>query len=280
MRMVFGLVLIAGVALAGFAVYKAKGYVGQYESALAHERERASRVETVETQQVFVISKMVRYGQRITSEDVRAVQFPTDAIPEGSFSELTDMFPENGPAFRTVTRTMESDEAILASKVTAPGKDAGITSRLEPGYRAFSIRVDATSGVSGLLRPGDNVDVYWTGHALEQEITKLILPTMRLIAIDQSSDEDLSEAVLARTVTVQATPQQVAALAQAQSSGRLSLSLVGVEDSTVAEVADVNQNSLLGIEVQQAVEVEVEEVCTQRVRRGTEILEMVIPCSQ
>ncbi len=276
MRLVFGLVLLVGVGLAGFAVHQARNYVGAHKTAL--EKERAISAEAVETSPVYVSNRAFRYGERLTEEDVRMVPFPVEALPEGTFAELTDLFPESGPAFRTATRSMEKDEAILKVKVTEPGKDAGITSRLKPGMRAFAIRVDVTSGVSGFLRPGDNVDIYWTGTALGQEITKLIETQVGLIAIDQSADEDLNKATVARTVTVQVTPTQVAALAQAQSSGRLSLALVGVEDDTVVQSVEIDQNKLLGIEQQQTVEVQKEQVCTTRTRRGTETVEVRIPC--
>ena len=87
--------------------------------------------------------------------------------------------------------------------------------------------------------------------------------------------------MIARTVTVSVNPQQVAALAQAQSSGRLSLSLVGAEDDTVAEAIEIDQNALLGIEAPKPQEVirKVEErVCTIRTRRGAEVVEIPIPC--
>ena len=41
MRLVFGLVLVLGLGLAGFAVYMAQGYISGYEQALAQERARA-----------------------------------------------------------------------------------------------------------------------------------------------------------------------------------------------------------------------------------------------
>ena len=56
--------------------------------------------------------------------------------------------------------------------------------------RAFTIRVDATSGVSGFLRPSDRVDVYWSGRSEIGEVTQLIEAGVRIIAIDQSADED------------------------------------------------------------------------------------------
>ncbi|HDR29342.1 MAG TPA: Flp pilus assembly protein CpaB, partial [Rhodovulum sp.] len=48
MRLIFGLVLLVGFGLAGFAVYMAQGYIQTYERQLAEERAaRASQVELV-----------------------------------------------------------------------------------------------------------------------------------------------------------------------------------------------------------------------------------------
>ncbi|WP_422074619.1 Flp pilus assembly protein CpaB [Tranquillimonas rosea] len=281
MRAVFALVLLVGIALAGFAVYTAQDYIGAYEDALAAEK--ANSQPHVPTTQVFVLTEPVRYGQRLTKEDVRPVLWPQAAIPEGAFTEAAALFPE-GSEPRTVLRTMIPGEAVLAEKVTEPGQDAGVSSRLTRGMRAFAIRVDVTSGVSGFLRPGDRVDVYWTGtlsrsNGSRQEVTKLIQTNVRLVGIDQSADEDLSNPVVARTVTVEATPTEVAGLAQAQSTGRLSLSLVGAEDDTVAGQVEVDQKSLLGIVEEQVVEVEKEETCSIRTRRGSEVVDIPIPCT-
>jgi len=69
-------------------------------------------------------------------------------------------------------------------------------------------------------------------------------------------------------------------LAQAQSTGKLSLSLVGVNDDTVAEAIEVDQRSLLGIKAQETIaEVAQEKVCTIRTRRGAEVVEIPIPCT-
>lgn len=285
MRAVFGLVLIVGIALAGGAVMMAKNYITAYQNALAEER--ASRGEVIPLVDVFIANEPLKYGERLTPERVRAVRWPQNAIPEGAFLTAEELFPpqaEEKP--RVVLRTMEKDEAILAIKVTKPGEDAGLTSRLECGMRAFAIRVDVSSGVSGFLRPGDRVDVYWTGRVDDQtsersgDFTRLIQANIELIAIDQSAGSDLDGATIARTVTVSARPEQVAALAQAQSTGRLTLSLVGAEDDTVASVIEVDQRSLLGLTAIEAPQqAEKEKVCTIRTRRGAEVVEIPIPCT-
>ncbi len=279
MRVVFGLVLVVGLGLAGFAVYMAKGQFGRYEAALA--RERAALSQMVETTEVFVLNRQVTYGERLTSEDIRAVRWPVEAIPEGAFTSIEELFPETGPAFRSVTRTLEKDEAVIAVKVTEPGLEAGIQSRLRPGMNAVTIRVNATTGVSGFLRPGDRVNVFWTGDSLGREITKLIHSGVEIIAIDQSANDDLAGAVVARTITVQGTLEESLKLTQAQSTGRLSLALVRV-DAEVAEAGtiEIDQNALLGIEQQQVIERQEAQVCTTRTRRGTEVIEIPIPCPE
>lgn len=284
MRLVFGLVLILGVGLAGFAVYMAKDYIGAQQAQLAAER--AARAQIVPTVEVFVVTKQLRYGEILSEDEIRAVRWPQNAIPEGAFQTLEALFPEGERRFRTVLRTMEKDEAVLAVKVTAPGADAGVSSRLAAGMRAFAIRVDVASGVSGFLRPGDRVDIYWTGRAdlsgtgaRAQDVTRLIQAGIGIIAIDQTADTDRAAPTIARTVTVAASPQQVAALAQAQSTGKLSLSLVGAQDDTVSGAVEIDQNTLLGIQVQQQQAApEQARICTIRTRRGAEIIETQIPC--
>lgn len=291
MRMVFGLVLIAGLALAGFAVFMAKGFISTSQAETAKLQAIADSM--VETVQVFVATRKVTYGERLTKEDVKLVKWPVDSLPEGIYIyppvETEDgkpgvfLFPKDSDKLRSVLRTMELGEPVLALKVTEPGKDAGITSRLTAGMRAFAINVDVSSGVSGFLRPGDQVDVFWTGSTFGQDgegnITKLIETAVRLVAIDQSANDDIGNTKVARTVTVEATPQQVAALAQAQGSGRLSLALVGTGDIAEVGPIEIDQNALLGIETQEVVRVEQQEACTIKTRRGAEVVVIDIPCT-
>lgn len=278
MRLVFGLVLMLGLGLAGFAVYTAKGFIEGKENQLA--RERAAAAKIVPTVDVYVTKERVSYGERLSADDIITIAWPENSIPEGAFTSEESLFSKGPDELRTVLRTMEKGEPIMAIKVTAPGEDAGITSRLTKGMRAFAIRVDVTSGVSGFLRPGDQVDVYWSGSVNGNDVTKLIDVGVKLIAVDQTAHSDRSAAAIARNVTVEATPVQVASLAQAQSTGKLSLALVGAEDDTVIDSSiEIDQRQLLGIVTQAPVEVEREEICTIRTRRGAEVVNIPIPCT-
>jgi len=284
MRIVFGLVLVAGLALAGFAVYMAQNYIGAYESALAEERGRAN--DSVPVQDIFVATRSIGFGEEIKDEDIVLMPWPKQALPETYFDSDRPIMDESGDP-RVATRQIEKNEAFMDVKVSAPGDVAGLTSRLKRGQRAFAIKVDVASGVSGFLRPGDRVDVYWTGRIKaigvdvpEGDVTKLIETGVSLIAIDQTAQSDSTDATIARTVTVAASPQQVASLAQAQSTGNLSLSLLGRNDDTVSEVVEVDQRSLLGLaERQTAEKPSAIQSCSIRTRKGGEVMDIAIPCT-
>ena len=283
MRAVFGLVLIVGMALAGFAIYMVQGYFEQQNAELAEQRARAA--QNVATVDVIAVNRQMTYGEVITTADIQFIKYAEPFLPEGVFMTQEDLFPNGGDELRVVLRQLEENEPIIAIKVTEPGEDAGLTSRLARGMRAFTIRVDVASGVSGFLNPGDRVDVYWTGRIEGAsrnggDVTKLIETGVEIIAVDQTADSNRGEASVARTVTVQVTPQEVGALAQAQSSGRLSLSLVGREDDSVVDAIEVDQRSLLGIAEQVVVPEAVEEQgCSIRTRRGAETIDVPIPCT-
>ncbi|SPH24634.1 hypothetical protein DEA8626_03685 [Defluviimonas aquaemixtae] len=289
MRLVFGLVLVLGVALAGFAVYMAQDYIAQTQAErdrLAAERARAPRLVDV-----VVAKKALKYGDRLTRADLDVVKVEAGKVPAGVYNKIvapqdgtqnvTPVFWEGETRPRAALRSYEPFEPLLSAKITEPGVDAGINANLSPGMRAFAINVDVTSGVSGFLRPGDRVDIYWSGRIGNQDVTKLIDKAVRLIAINQSADADRSEeTMIARTVTVEAKPEQVAALALAQQTGRLTLALVGTGDIQEVGAIEIDRNSLLGI-VEAAPEPEAapERVCTIRTNKGGEIVETVIPCT-
>ena len=284
MRAIFGLVLIVGMALAGAAVYMIQGYIAQTENAL--KRERDFNAKAGKLVEVFVFAKPLQYGQALTEADVQVIYWPEKSLPESIFRDKAVLFPENAPGPRYMMRSTEAFEPVLASRLTEPGQLANLTAKLEAGKRAFAIKVGVASGVSSFVKPDDVIDIYWTGAArgFEGDVTRLIESSVTIIAVDNSFDQGQSSGnTVAKSVTVAVTPEQVARLTQAQSSGRLSLSLVGAGEEAITERVEVDTNSMLGIE-EEAAPVEqapapVEKVCTIKSRKGGELVETVIPCS-
>lgn len=281
MRTIYLGVLVLGIALAGFAVYMAQNFIGQTQAQL--QREQAIRQKIGDLVEVYVVTKSFNYGDTVTPEDVQLIYWQKNALPEGVFTPETPLFAEGEKQPRYVLRQMDKFEPVLATKVTAPGETAGLTSMLTPGQRAFTIKFDDASGASRLLQPTNHVDIYWTGVApTGLQKTMLIERSVAIIAVDRPAAKDSGRALdtsQPKSMTVAASPEQVARLAQAQASGQLSVSLVAKEDEGKTDAATLEVDATIFGEEEVVVEAPVEKICTRKVRKGTEVIEEPIPCT-
>lgn len=286
MRAIFGLVLVVGMGLAGFAVYMVKGYVSNQSVAL--QRMQAQQQAIVPTVDVLAVNRDVPFGETITIDDITTMKYAKEFLPEGVFLTKEEMFPEGEDVLRSVLVPIAPNEALTMVKVTSPGETAGIAQRLRPGMSAYTIKVDVSTGVSGFLRPGHSVDIYWTGVpggagvSRENAATHLIGKAIEIIGVDQSTDTNRSTNQIARTVTVQVTPGDVASLAQAQSDGSLSLALVGAADKS-SRLDGIDAITLpIPVEAPEIIiagPAPIEESCFINTRRGTETIQVPVQCT-
>jgi pilus assembly protein CpaB len=105
---------------------------------------------------------------------------------------------------------------------------------LAPGTRAVSIKVDAETGVAGLINPGDYVDVVLTQVAEKADparraLSETLLNNIRIIAIDQEVQggptNTATAGKVAQTVSLQLEPEQVKRISVAKYLGTLSLAM-------------------------------------------------------
>ena len=286
MRPVFALVLVVGMALAGVAVYMIQGYMADLEGAL--RKEQAFNAKAGKLVEVFVFAKAKKYGDALAEEDVVAIYWPEKNLPETVFRDKAVLFPENADGPRYIMRSTEAFEPVLSSRVTAPGELASLTSKLEKGKRAFAIRVGTNSGISNFVKPDDFIDILWTGgvSGVEGGMTRQIESAVLVIAVDNLLNEgQVSSDTVAQTVTVAATPEQVARLAQAQATGKLTLSLAADATDIVDGTVETDTNTMLGI-VEEVVAPEVvvveKQKCFAKQRSGGVLVDTTveIPCKE
>lgn len=277
MRAVFGLVLLVGMGLAGFAVYTVKGYFDTQAAVLDRERQRAANV--IATVDVYSPARALNYGELITKEDVKLIKYARDYLPEGVFLTEEELFPQGPDNPRVVKRPMEVNEPILLVKVTEPGQPQGITALLDRGMRAFPLPNNVTEAFAEELRPTDRLDIYWSGQLNNgRATTRLIMTGLEVIATEDDTDGG------ARGVVIQVTPEEFAALAAAQGAGRLSLTPVGTGDDTVIEPIQTDIQTILGIVDEPEPEPEViapvieKERCYVTKRVGTERIQEEVAC--
>ncbi|MCL1925974.1 MAG: Flp pilus assembly protein CpaB [Syntrophorhabdaceae bacterium] len=114
---------------------------------------------------------------------------------------------------------IEPGEPILWTDVEEPF-DTDIFSKTVPeGRRALTLTVDTTSSFSGLLRPGDHIDLL----AKDEKNRSKWIRGISVIATDRNINPSASpeEATETSAVTLMVTVEEGAAIAEASTGGRL-----------------------------------------------------------
>jgi pilus assembly protein CpaB len=104
---------------------------------------------------------------------------------------------------------------------------------LSPGKRAISIQIDRVKGISGLLEPGDRVDILAipprSGNSPELPQTAAILRGIKVLAVGSSLETTSAtpspDYQNSTTVTLEVTPKQADLLASADANTTLRLAL-------------------------------------------------------
>lgn len=209
---------LAGIAVAGGSVYAAREVLSQQPIVTTVQAE-PTIVE------VIVAGRDIALGQPIEPQLLTTISWPVGSVPDGVFTDMEVLLPERGGEPRRARRAISAGELILISKVSEFGEKVTIVQTLADGYRAMAIEVTAETAVGGFVTPGDFVDVVLTHGRDEGLRAATILQNVRIVGVDQDSDERSDAPEIARTVTVEVTPDESQRLALAQQAGTLSLSL-------------------------------------------------------
>lgn len=201
----------------------------------------ARKVQTATTR-IAVATVPLSYGTDVTADKIRFVDYPSTAVPVGSFTGVQTLFPQGQK--RVALMTIAANEPILETKISGAGKNASIASLLPAGKRAASVRINDVSGVAGFVQPNDSVDVLVTRQVGEgnQQITDVLLQNARVIAIDQNAKGEEGKAALAKTATLEVDQLGAQKLALAQEIGSLGLVLRrpgDKEDNPVVETVSL-----------------------------------------
>src|SRR3954453_712655 len=215
MRIGSAFVLIIALALGGLAAYLARAYL---------QNQTAPSVEHVQNT-VVVASQALRFGAALTPDNTLEVPWPAEAGVSGAFPTKAELFKDGK---RIVLSHIERNEPVLASKITGAGQRATLSTLIEEGMRAVTIRVDEVRGVAGFILPSDRVDVVLTrgeDNREGQAFADVLLQNVKVLAIDQLAGDKTDKPTIARAVTLELDAQQAQKVILAQGVGRLSLIL-------------------------------------------------------
>jgi pilus assembly protein CpaB len=221
----FSTVIMIGFAvLFGLlAVFVAQSWLNSQNEARMRALDAMKKPVTMQT--IVVASRPLRFGTELGSTSLKEIGWPEGSVPAGAFNTIADLLGSaNGR--RVVLAAMETNEPVLASKVTGPGQRATLSATLTDGMKAVTIRVNDVEGVAGFVLPGDRVDVALTRQGEKgAATTDVVLQNMRVLAIDQTADERTDKPSIVKAVTLEVDTASAQKLALAASVGSLSLML-------------------------------------------------------
>ncbi len=170
---------------------------------------------------------------------------PTGAAAPAAASAAAPSAPTDPSmlAGMVVRVAISAGQPLTKGSLVQPGDRGFLAAALGPGMRAISVQVDARTGVSGFIFPGDRVDVVLSqsvstpgseGSALLAAET--IVRNVRVLATDQRTvpedAEGKREVKTFSTITLEVTPRLAEKVAVAQSIGQITLALRSIADNT------------------------------------------------
>ena len=199
---------------------------------------------------IVVAAAPLEFGAQLTSENLSVISWNGGDLPQGSFATKQDLLKDGR---RMTLAAIARNEPVLRSKITAPGQRATLSSMLDPGKRAVTVRVDDVRGVAGFIQPGDRVDVVLIRTEAEsrtgESFSDVILQSAKVLAIDQITGERTETATIAKAVTLEVSADDAQKILLATNVGKLSLILRQPDEAKTDTVRRVTEVDLGGSQV-------------------------------
>jgi pilus assembly protein CpaB len=195
----------------------------------------------IATTEVLVASNDLLPGQHLDNAQVRWQKWPKSSVDSNLITDNAAVDPTKIVSGTVVRTSIVAGEPITNAKIIRTDAAGIMAASLTPGTRAVSITVSTDTGAGGFILPSDRVDVIATVQISDNPKRYrafVILDNIRVLAMDQTNTEDKGQkVVLAKTATLEVTPQQAELLAQAQATGPISLALRSLADSSASSMA-------------------------------------------
>ena len=173
-----------------------------------------------------VVAKMdILPNTLITAEMVEQINIPSQYLQPGAVSDINQVLGIGAKEH------IMSGEQITGRLVKVEGKDAGFAGIIPKDKRAISVSVTDVTGVAGLIKPGDYVDVIITlASDRDDTIANMIFQNILVLATDKNSNHGSKDTNKVKdekttTLTVAVSADDAITLALAQAKGKVLFAL-------------------------------------------------------
>jgi pilus assembly protein CpaB len=190
------------------------------------------------TVDVLVASRDITPGHALDAGLVRWEAWPKRTVSNAFITK--EAHPDIAKAISgTVVRSpLVTGQPITDASIVHAGAAGFLAATITPGMRAIGMSVTAQTSAGGFILPNDRVDVVLTrelpgGGSPKQYESETILRDVRVLAVDQTAHQEKDQqSVVAKTATLEMSPDQAELIAHAEQVGILSLTLRALGDSS------------------------------------------------
>jgi pilus assembly protein CpaB len=210
---------------------------------MAELEEEAKRGQ--ETVSVVVAKRDLERGEAISSEAMAVRQVPREFVHTSAVRP--DQFA--GLERQRLAVPLKRGEILLPVHSEGNGNQV-FSATLKKGWRALTFEVDAVNSISGMLRPGDRIDLIYTargGSSLDGDVTAPLLSNVAVLATDQvvtKRDAETGKERSFSTVTLEVLPFDADRIIVAKEAGRLTAVLRHPEDEAPNSTRPITAASL------------------------------------
>ncbi len=204
-----------------------------------------------ETVPILVAKETIPAWTPLSAQHVKLEPWPKDRVPEGAVSQI-----EAVEGRRTKT-PIYPGEPLLEKKIfDKNANEHGPTVMIPKGLRVVTVKVDQVSSGSGLILPGDRVDVAVVlrpdpNKGIQEPVTQTFLQDIKVFAVnDQFHVQGVAQeekSIQAKTVSLLVTPEQAQMILVASEAGKIQLVMRSPEEQDQARVKPVRLRDVLDL---------------------------------
>lgn len=189
----------------------------------------ASVQEDTELVKIAVAQIDLPWGTKLSAQHIKSLPFLKKTMPPGCF---TDTAALEG---RVLVSPVKQGEPILECRLAPTSvTTGGVCAVIKQGKRAIAVKGDKVIGLSGLIHPGNKVDVLVTleDPGTKSDITKIVLEDVLVLAANTQIEKDeKGEAAPVDVYTLEVTPEEGERLALAATQGKVQFALRNITDA-------------------------------------------------
>jgi pilus assembly protein CpaB len=229
------IVLLVAIVMGGIAAFMARSWL---------ERQAVTQ-PMYGGSTIVVAAAPLGFGTVLNKDNVAEIPWPGPPI-RAAFATKEELLKEGR---RVVLTPLERNEPIFRPKVTGSGGRASLSSLLEDGKRAVTIRVDDVRGVAGFVLPADRVDVVIIRtetrmSGTTETYSDVLIEDVKVLAVDQLSNERSEQPMVAKAVTLEVTTEQAQKITLAANIGKLSLVLRQAGETSPSMARRISEKEL------------------------------------